>query len=96
MEELLQSTSYYPLKKGDYYIYDDNIANKPLFLKEDEKWNLKIENKSENNVNFFQNDGCLMTQNELKKCDWLCYFKNDFYFIEAKDVKMKKRNGCSL
>ena len=33
-----------------------------------------------------------MTQNELKKCDWLCYFKNEFYFIEAKDVKMKKRN----
>lgn len=92
IQELTETKCFYPLNKGVYYIYDDNIENKPLFLNKDERWNLSIVNNSEKIINFFQNDGCLMSQNELKKCDWLCFFENKFYFIEAKDVKIKKRN----
>ena len=55
--------------------------------------NLNLINNTINIVNFFQNDGCLMNQNELKKCDWICFFNNEFYFIEAKDVKMRSRSN---
>jgi hypothetical protein len=92
IQELIETECHFPLDKGNYYIYDDNINNKPLFVNETEKWNLNIINCSNKQVNFFQNDGCLMKQNELKKCDWFCIFENNLYFIEAKDVKMKKRN----
>lgn len=93
INELIETECHYPLNNGNYYIYDDNVNNKLLFQNENEKWNLNIINNSEKQVNFFQNDGCLMKQNELKKCDWLCVFENNFYFIEAKDVKMKKKNA---
>ena len=93
IQELIETKCHFSLKKGNYYIYDDNIKNKPLFLNENEKWNLLIINNSEKQVHFFQNDGCLMKQNDLKKCDWICAFENNFYFIEAKDVKLKKRNS---
>ncbi len=86
MIEELNENCHYPLTKGEYFIYDDNKNNKPLFLTEDAIWNLKILNASETNVHFFQNDNCLMTNNQLKKCDWICVFQNEFYFIEAKDV----------
>ncbi len=92
MIEKLDTKCHYPLKKGDYYIYDDDINNKPLFCKVDEKWNLNIINKSNINVDFFQNDECLMTNKNLKKCDWIIIFKDEFYFIEAKDVKIKQRS----
>jgi hypothetical protein len=32
-----------------------------------------------------------MTQNELKKCDWITIFKNTMYFVEAKDVNKASR-----
>ncbi|MGB0880807.1 MAG: hypothetical protein ACPGTO_09595 [Polaribacter sp.] len=83
---LLDEKCSYPLKQGEYYVYDNHTAKKPIFAKKEEKWNLEIVNNSSKIVNFFQNDGCLMTQNHLKKCDWVLAFKNSFYFIEAKDV----------
>lgn len=92
IQELIKTNCHFQLNEGNHYIYDDNINSKPLFVTEFEKWNLNIINNSNKDVNFFQNDGCLMKQNKLKKCDWLCFFDNTFYFIEAKDVKLKKRN----
>ncbi len=92
MIKKLDTKCHYPLKKGNYYVYDDDINNKPLFCNEDENWNLKIINKSNINVDFFQNDNCLMTDNNLKKCDWILIFKDEFHFIEAKDVKTKQRS----
>ena len=32
-----------------------------------------------------------MTQNDLKKCDWVSVFGDNFYFIEAKDVNNASR-----
>ena len=87
----LSEDCHYLLKKGEYFIYDDDKNNKPLFLNEDDIWNLKINNDSEINVNFFQNDNCLMTDNKLKKCDWICVFNNELYFIEAKDINKPSR-----
>ncbi|MGB0981389.1 MAG: hypothetical protein ACPGUH_04735 [Winogradskyella sp.] len=82
----LDKNCLYPLKEGNHYIYDNHLEHKPRIVKKDDKWNLEIVNNSEELVNFFQNDACLMTLNDLKKCDWLLIFKNSFYFIEAKDV----------
>jgi hypothetical protein len=93
IQELIATKCYYPLKKGNHFIYDDSINNVPLFRNEEEKWNLNLVNHSENPINFFQNDGCLMVQNELKKCDWTCFKDNEFYFIEAKDVKANSRRA---
>lgn len=93
IEELTESNCYYPLNQGIYFIYDDELNNVPNFLSENDRWNLKIVNDSENVINFLQNDGCLMIQNEMKKCDWICFDQNDFYFIEAKDVKPKSRSS---
>ena len=84
--DLLNKKCHHPLKNGSHYIYDNHTENKPVFAEKKEKWNLEIFNNSSDVVNFFQNDGCLMTQKELKKCDWVLAFKNSFYFIEAKDV----------
>ena len=89
---LYKTACYYPLKKGKHYIYDDDKNDKPIFLKKKEDWNLKISNKSTENVDFFQNDNCIMTDNAMKKCDWICIYANNFYFIEAKDVKIKQRS----
>lgn len=91
IEELFNTNCFFPLVNGKYFIYDDDKNNKPLFLKEEDRWNLNIINYSHDKVNFFQNDGCLITQNELKKCDWICFKDDEFYFIEAKDVKLKNR-----
>lgn len=91
IEELKNTTCFYSLENGVYFIYDNDELNKPSFVAEEERWNLRIVNDSNEAINFFQNDGCLMSQNELKKCDWLCCKNNDFYFIEAKDVKKKNR-----
>jgi hypothetical protein len=93
INELLASNCYYSLNQGKYFIYDDDLNNVPSFVSEGEKWNLNLNNNSNEIVNFFQNDGCLMTQNELKKCDWICFINNNFYFIEAKDVKMRSRSN---
>ncbi len=93
IKKLLTSKCYYSLNQGKYFIYDDDLNNVPSFVLEGEKWNLNLNNNSNEIVNFFQNDGCLMTQNELKKCDWICFFNNNFYFIEAKDVKMRSRSS---
>ena len=57
INELVETECHYPLYKGKYYIYDDNINNKPLFENENEKWNLTIINNSQKQVDFFQNDG---------------------------------------
>ncbi len=91
MIKKLDTTCHYPLTKGEYFIYDDNENNKPLFLDEDAIWNLKIVNNSDINIDFFQNDNCLMTDNNLKKCDWIIIFENEFYFVEAKNVKPSRR-----
>lgn len=87
----LDKKCHYPLKNGEHYIYDNNESNQPDFVNEDKKWSLKIVNNTNDNVDFFQNDSCLMIQKELKKCDWISIFKNTFYFIEAKDVKSGRR-----
>ena len=91
IEELKNTNCFYPLASGTYFIYDNDVKNEPSFVLEGEKWNLKIVNNTVEIINFFQNDGCLMKQNELKKCDWLCFNNSEFYFIEAKDVKKKNR-----
>lgn len=91
IQDRLEQKCCYPLKKGRYFIYDDNLKSEPRFVKEDEKWNLSLINKLELSIHFYQNDGCLMTQNNLKKCDWLCIDRMDIYFIEAKDVKLRNR-----
>lgn len=93
IQELLKSNCCYPLNQGQYFIYDDDLNNVPSFVSEEDKWNLNLNNNTATIVNFFQNDGCLMTQNELKKCDWICFVDNEFYFIEAKDVKMRSRSS---
>jgi hypothetical protein len=93
IQELLKSNCYHALNQGQYFIYDNDVTNKPNFVSEDGKWNLNIVNETTEVVNFFQNDGCLMKQNELKKCDWICFVNNEFYFIEAKDVKMRSRSS---
>ena len=93
IEKLFETSCFFPLKKGIYFIYDDDKNNNPLFVNENEKWNLNLINNSQSKVNFFQNDGCLMTNNQLKRCDWICYKENEFYFIEAKDVKPKSRRS---
>lgn len=91
LKELFDTNCYYPLDNGEHFIYDDNINNIPVFLKEEEKWNLKIVNNSNNKVDFFQNDNCIMKDNAIKKCDWICFDHNKFYFIEAKDVRPSSR-----
>lgn len=91
LKESLDTNCYYPLVKGKHFVYDDNVNNVPLFVKEDEKWNLQIVNNSTNQVDFFQNDACIMKDNAVKKCDWICFDQNNFYFIEAKDVKSSSR-----
>jgi len=91
LKDLLNINCYFPLGKGVHFIYDDNINNFPLFVEEAQKWNLKIENNSTNQVDFFQNDACIMRDNKFKKCDWICFNQNNFYFIEAKDVKPSSR-----
>ena len=80
-----------PLAKGEYYIYDNNKNNIPSFVMSSEKWSLKIINDSFEEILFYQNDNCLMKQNELKKCDWLAIHQNAFYFIEVKDAKTNQR-----
>lgn len=92
ISELTKTNCYYPLQAGIYFIVDDNLKNKPLFVDESEIWTLKLVNESQDIVNFFQNDGCLMKENHLKKCDWICIKNDEIFFIEAKNVKMKKRN----
>nr|WP_315198061.1 hypothetical protein [uncultured Flavobacterium sp.] len=91
IEKLKNTNCFYPLKNGAYFIYDNDVKNEPDFVLEEERWNLKIVNGTNDVVNFFQNDGCLMKHNDLKKCDWLCHRDKEFYFIEAKDVKKKNR-----
>ncbi len=93
IKKLLESNCYHPLNAGQYFIYDDDLNNVPSFVSKEEKWNLNLINNTIEIVNFFQNDGCLMIQNDLKKCDWVCFFANEFYFIEAKDVKMRSRSS---
>jgi hypothetical protein len=93
IEELINTNCFYALNQGQYYIYDDDLNNVPSFVSKDERWNLNLINNTVKTVNFFQNDGCLMNQNELKKCDWICFRQDEFYFIEAKDVKMRSRSN---
>ena len=59
--DFLNTKCHYPLVKGEYYIYDDDASNEPYFVYENEKWNLNIINNSDCNVDFYQNDNCLMT-----------------------------------
>lgn len=91
IEKLINSHCYYPLTKGEYFIYDDAKNDKPSFVSKDQIWNLNIVNNLGAIVHFIQNDGCIMTQNELKKCDWVCFTNDTIIFIEAKNVKRKGR-----
>ncbi len=75
--------------KGKYFINDDKITKKGVFVNENEIWTLFV--NASKNFTFIQNEGCVMTNNNHKKCDWICFDDINFYFIEAKDVKPSQR-----
>lgn len=93
IQKLINTKCYYPLEKGNFFINDNADKNEPIFTSENEVWSLQILNQSENTLHFVQNDNCIMTQNDLKKCDWVCFTSTTFYFIEAKNVKSGRRKN---
>ncbi|MEL1245144.1 hypothetical protein AAEO56_12780 [Flavobacterium sp. DGU11] len=82
----------FPLNQGSYYINDDRETKKAVFVKEDERWTLLIDNQKAT-IHFMQNEGCIMLDNAIKKCDWICFDDERFYFIEAKDVRPGQRKS---
>lgn len=71
------------------FIFEDNNLNKGIFVTDLQPKHLHIENKSNNNFYFIQNDDCVMKNIRGGQCDYIIFNSSNFHFI---DVKVAKGN----
>ena len=69
-----------------YYLVDDKNSEITRFVSKNENFDLEI--KTQNDYIFIDNDRYIMNNAEerIKKCDWIVFNFQKFYFIEAKNV----------
>ena len=91
MESLKNNTNKIILSKNIYFIIDNKNEERTDFVNKENKWELKIDIKSEDENIFLDNERYVMNLSETKKCDWLLFSNTHIFFIEAKDVKPSKR-----
>lgn len=82
---------YKVLSETKYHIEDIKDAF-TAFKKENEYWNLCIENSISKEFLLLENEFSVMKNEITKKCDWVLFQDNNLYFIESKDVKPRSRN----
>lgn len=72
-----------------YYIVDDKAFEKTKFVNSNEKFDLKV--KTNEHFTFIDNERHIMNiaGDRVKKCDWIIFNFEKFYFIEAKNIKKK-------
>lgn len=80
-------------QENSYFVFDNKSEERTDFVtKENEEWTLHLDVKRTSgfidNERFIMNDAGV----GIKKCDWICFNQVNFYFIEAKNVKTKKRS----
>ncbi|MFY7810583.1 MAG: hypothetical protein ACOVQ2_02515 [Flavobacterium sp.] len=90
MEKLFNNYNKIDLSENKiYYIFDDKENEKTNFVKSNEIFDLIVDTK--NNLTFIGNERYIMnnTKSGIKKCDWIIFNYNNFYFIEAKSITEK-------
>lgn len=71
------------------YVFEDNELKKGVFVDKKKANHLHIENKTNSNYNFVQNDDCVMHNVKGGQCDYVIFNSKDFHFV---DVKVAKDN----
>lgn len=69
------------------FVFEDNALKKGVFVSDSEPKHLHIENKSNSNFHFIQNDDCVMNYEKGGQCDYIIFNSNDFHFIDVKVAK---------
>jgi hypothetical protein len=71
------------------FVYEDNELKKGVFVSDFQPKHLHIENKTNSNFHFIQNDDCIMNNVKGGQCDYVIFNSKDFHFV---DVKVAKDN----
>ncbi len=71
------------------YVFENNELKKGIFVANTQPKHLHIENKTNSNFHFIQNDDCVMHNVKGGQCDYVIFNSKDFHFV---DVKVAKDN----
>ena len=69
------------------FVFEDNELKKGVFVSDAQPRHLHIENKTNSNFHFVQNDDCVMNNIKSGQCDYVVFNINNFYFIDVKVAK---------
>ena len=76
-------------KEKHIYVFENNELKKGVFVANTQPKHLHIENKTNSNYHFVQNDDCVMHNVKGGQCDYVIFNSKDFHFV---DVKVAKDN----
>lgn len=74
-----------------YYIQDYKKEERTVLVNENEKWDFCLETNRTHSATLIDNERAIMTSINTKKCDWICFDSNKFFFLEAKKVNARSR-----
>ena len=69
------------------YLFENNQSQKGEFVSGKQIYHLHIENKTNGQFYFLQNDDCIMINEKNGQCDYLIFNGNEINFTEIKVVK---------
>ncbi len=69
------------------YVFEENNLKKGVFVNKFNISHLHIENKTNSNFHFIQNDDCVMSNVKGGQCDYVIFNSKDFHFVDVKVAK---------
>jgi hypothetical protein len=74
------------------YVFENNETQKGEFVSAKQNYHLHIENKTNGQFYFLQNDDCIMINEKNGQCDYLIFNENEINFTEIKVAKGNLKN----
>lgn len=66
------------------YIFEDNNLKQGVFVNGTDIHHLYVENRTNSDIHFIQNDDCVMINVRKGQCDYVIFNSRDFHFIDVK------------
>ena len=66
------------------YIFENNQLGRGVFVNATDNHHLYIENRTNLNIHFIQNDDCVMIDVKGGQCDYIIFNSRDLHFIDVK------------
>ena len=86
--DLVEDGCYKLISEKHTFIFE----NEKAFFVKKQPFHLHIENKTNQDIHFLQNDNCIMKNNDGKQCDYVIFNASNIYFTEVKVTKNNLSN----